>query len=141
VRLAALALLLALGTPAHAGCHITLGQFWCDPNLGKLIPNFQIGVTIAPPVAVPFQPIVTAAYLVEACSSADPKRQAGCAGFISGVTDANAGTGQFCIAGIDHYFVEGRVIEYIHRVPMQGLSATRMVLEALRANWPCTVTR
>lgn len=140
MKLAPLALLIALVTPANAGCHINIGQLWCDPDLSRIIPNFRIGITVAPPVAIPppaGQPIVTAAYLVEACSSREPTRQAGCAGFISGVADAYASTGQFCINGADKFVVEGSVIEYVRRVPLQGLSATNMVLEALRARWPC----
>ena len=139
MKLAPLALLLALCTPANAGCHINIGQLWCDPDLNWIIPGLHLGIRIAPNIAIPplaDRPIVTAAYLVEACASPEPTRQAGCAGFISGVADAYASTGQYCM-GDDKFVVEGSVIEYLHRVPMQGLSATDMVLEALRANFPC----
>jgi Rap1a immunity proteins len=124
-RLVLAILLAAVATPvpARAGCHIIGGDLRCDPDLG---------VRAAPPV----RPIVSAAYLAEACSSADRLRQAGCAGFISGVADSYAWRGWYCV-GPDRFEVERSVIDYVRRVPMQGLSATQMVLEALRAQWPC----
>jgi hypothetical protein len=137
---AVIIIVIAACSPAHAGCHIVFGQLWCDPDLSRIIPNVRVGITVAPRVAVPppaaGRPIVTAAYLVEACVSSVPTRQAGCAGFISGVADAHAASGLYCLPA-DHFAAERAVIEYIRRVPMQGLSATDMVIEALRANFPC----
>jgi Rap1a immunity proteins len=134
-------LMISACAPARAGCHINLGQLWCDPDLGRIIPRFRVGITIAPPPAVPAPStgggaIVSADYLAEACFSKTPTRNAGCAGFISGVADAHAYQGLYCLPS-DRFQMERSVIDYIRRVPLQGLSATNMVLEALRALWPC----
>ena len=140
MRRFALAILLAvIASPvsAFAGCHIIGGELRCDPDLrarDQLMQAHQLPSASPPSPAL--RPIVSAAYLAEAYTSADQLRQAGCAAFVSGVADANAWRGLYCL-GPDRFDVERSVIEYVRRVPMQGLSAERMVLEALRAQWPC----
>jgi Rap1a immunity proteins len=137
--IAAVLAVIALSIPASAGCHIVaFNTLVCDPNISALrglIPNVQVRMG-PPPVFPAAPPIVEAHYLMEACSSPDKIRQAGCAGFVSGVADSYAYTGQYCLPS-DKAAVEQSVIEYITRIPLQGLSATNMVLEALRTQWPC----
>jgi hypothetical protein len=126
-------------SPAAAGCHIIFGDIRCDPNVSALrgiIPNVQITLGLGGRPILPPPPIVEAQYLIEACSSPQKIKQAGCAGFVSGVADSYAYTGQYCLPP-DKAAVEQSVIEYITRVPLAGLSATHMVLEALRVQWPC----
>jgi hypothetical protein len=62
MKIVALAALLTFAAaPASAGCHINFGQLWCDPDLGRIIPRFRIGITVAPHIAVPPPPAIARA--------------------------------------------------------------------------------